>query len=138
MGRVGGGIPDDMQSDGSYMVKGAGGAIPADMMSETSYIRKAPNDMESNASYMVKGGHDTSNNNVFDNESNGTYMMGANQSNGTYMAGAKQMGDSDDESEMVRKIDEVDDEDIVHKIGKMDSMVHGFDGAEQPRGSIYT
>jgi hypothetical protein len=41
------------------------------------------------------------------------------------------MGDSDDESEMIRKPDD-------DKFNGMASGVGGFDGETEPKGSIYT
>ena len=68
----------------------------------------------------VGGNHD-----VFDGESNGTYMMGAGgdaQSNGTYMQGARNF--DDDESEMIKKVDDDESDGAIHKI---ESGVGGFD-----------
>ena len=119
---------DDMQSDGSYMIKGAGGAaIPADMMSDASYMRKGPpGDMASEVSYMQKAG---TGNNVFgDDQSDATYMMGAGPSTGTHMAGqTHHFSDDEEDSVMVRKEDPTEDNEDENGISKIASGIGGFD-----------
>jgi hypothetical protein len=72
--------------------------------------------------------------NVFDGQSDATYMIGAGGSAGTYMAGvAHHFDDDEEDSIMVRKENNDDDDNGIHKIA---SGIGGFDNDLLPRGSI--